>query len=966
MNINDVIHGFKVVGITPIAELEAKVYEMYHEKCGARLVWIDRNDENKVFTVGFKTIPEDSTGVPHILEHSVLSSSQKYPLKELFIELIKSTYNTFLDAGTGADLTRYLACTRNSAEFLNLVDYEMSCVLQPSIYTTPKIFYQEGWHHELLNKEDDPIYKGVVFNEVKGSHSNPMSVMFSDMKKLLFPDTCYALNSGGDPACVPDLTYEQFINFHKKFYHPTNCCVAMDGSIDIVPVLKLLDEEYFSHYEKSDIHVQVEAQPTISYAEHEALYEIGQNESEENKTYFSYGYILGEYVEKEKTFAMQVIADVLTGNNSAPLSHAIVSAGLGQAVDLRVMDGLQPYAILQVANTNADQIDEIKKVIHETLTKLVEEGLDRTQLESAFNSFDFAQRRRRTEGPVGLYNCGDIYSAWSYKGTIKQALSYEDTLSSLREKLNTRYFEELIDTMLIRNPQTRTLTVLPSKTIGLEIQQRELDRLKAEKASWSEEKIEEVIQATKDLIEWQSTPNSEELMNSLPILPLEAIDPKPEKNVAEIGSADGIETLCHSLDTKGIAHTTLYFDAADLTLEELPYASLLCSLVGKVNTTAHNAAELATLLKVNTGRFAVAPEFYTPAGRADACKPYIAINVSTLGNKTGVGMELLKEVIADADYADPSAIRNTLIQAMAVYRQKLLGRGNRCAVTVRSRAYSSAEGVALEYTEGYEYYNWVKAQLESFDSNSAELIEKLKALAAKLFTRSRLTISVSGSEVGSEVKELAAALPTGAASGVEATVYQPLGARQEGLLIPAAVSCASGYGNLSNYGESYTGKYVALAKLLSSCYLWQEIRMKGGAYGGGLDIFSNGDIIYNSFRDPTAHRSLDIFDAAEDFVRSYCASNEDLQKVIIGAVAGTEPIMGPIAKMQAADSDHFCGITYEDHCRVRSELISTTKEELLALCKTLKDVRDENSICVVGGQKHLDDCGDKLKTILTV
>jgi len=966
MNVNDIIHNFKVASVTPIKELDATVYEYIHEKCGARVVWIDRKDENKVFTVGFKTHPEDSTGVPHILEHSVLSGSQKYPVKELFIELIKGTYNTYLDAGTGQDLTRYLAGTRNNEEYLNLVDYEMSCVLTPYIYNEPRIFYQEGWHHELLNKEDDLIYKGVVFNEVKGSQSNPMSVLFSNVKKKLFPDTIYVHNSGGDPACVPDLTYEQFCAFHKKYYHPTNCCVAMDGAIDIDAVLTLLDEEYFSKYENSGINVQLNEQGPITYTEYTEEYEIGQNESEENKTYFAYGYTIGKYTEKEKYFAMNVIADVLTGSDNAPLNKAITAAGLGQSAKMMVSNGLQPYVTLLVSNTDKSKIDAVKATIRETIETVVREGLDKTALESAFNSFDFGQRRRRTEGPVGLFNCGDIYSAWNYRGSIEDALAYEDALESLRAKLNTRYFEEILEACILNNDQSIALTVLPSKTIGQQIAQREVDRLKAEKAAMSDEELDALIARTKDLIEWQSTPNSEETMSLLKVLPLEAIDVKPEENPVIVGETDGVPTVCHPLDTKGISHTSLYFDASDLTLEELPYASLLASLMGKLGTAKYDAAKVATMLKVNTGRFDVSPEFYMPVGRADACKSYIAANVSVLGNKAAEGMDLLREVLTASNFDDAETVRYALVMAVAAYRQKLNGRGYRCAVTVRSRAYSSAEGVALEYTEGYEYFTWVNAQLKNFDAVSAELIEKLKALAAKLFTRNRLTISVSGNEVNAEVKALAAALPAGEAPAAAVAEYKPLGARQEGMLIPAAVSCSSQFGNLYNYGAEYNGKYEVLAKLISTSYLWQEIRMKGGAYGGGLDIFANGDILYNAFRDPTAHRSLGIFDAAEQFVRDYCASDEDIRKIIASTVSGTEPLAGPIGKMKSADEDYFRGFTFEDHCRVRAEMLSTTKEDLLELCKTLQDVREERSISVVGGQKHLDACGDKLATILTI
>lgn len=963
MKLADVIHNFKVKSITPVNELSATVYEMEHLKSGATLAWIDRDEEIKSFVIGFKTIPEDDTGAFHILEHSVLSSNEKYPLKELFIELIKGTLNSVMDAFTSIDHTAYLFSTRNDKEYLNLVDMEMNCVLHPGIFSTPYIFMQEGWHHELHSKDEAPIYKGVVFNEVKGAFSVPQAVLMKNMNKLLFPDVCYSKNSGGDPACVPDLTYEQFLDCHRRYYHPSNCCIALDGRIEIEKVLKLLDESHLCNYDRQVIPAAIELQPEISPVDAEYSYSIGANEPTENRCFFAQGYLLPGKTDKQTCFALDVLSEYLAGSSEAPLCRAINESGLAQSISMRASSFLQSYVLIMAENGANENKDAVKSLIRDTLAGIAAEGLDAEKLEAAFNKVEFSKRRSHTEHYAGINNCSDLISSWLYGDPAAEGISYNDALCSLREKLSEGYFEKLIEDAFLNNPQNAFITAVPSTTLALEIQEKENARLMAEKASWSEEKLQQVIDSTKDLISWQQIPNTPELLATLPQLELSAISKKAVEKPITCEKAEGVNILLHPISASGLIHASLYFNAADLSLEELPYLALLSDLLGKLPTEAHSSERLQTLLSISASRLEIKPEFYAKPGTVDICRAMLAANFTLLSAKADEGAALIKEVLCSTLFNDLGIIKNGLLRALSGYRAALNGRGIHSAPTVRARAYGSAEGVALEYTEGYEYYCWAKKQLEAFDANAEELSAKLSALAKKLLVKSRLTVSIAGEKADSRFVSLAASLPEGE-SAAELACYKPLGSRAEGILTSAAVSCSNQYANLAELGASYNGKLTLLAQIVSMNYLWQMIRMQGGAYGGGLDIFPNGDVIFNAFRDPTPARSLDCFSNSESFVKEFMASEASLNKHIIGAVPHLEPIMGPISMLKDADTDYFMGISYEDNCRVREELLSATKEDILECCKLLKAVCEKNAICVTGGQKHIDTCAGKLDAVL--
>jgi Zn-dependent M16 (insulinase) family peptidase len=967
MNKSDIICNFQITNIGRVDELKANLYEMEHIKSGAKLLWIDRKDENKTFCIGFKTLPEDSTGVFHILEHSVLNGSDKYPAKEPFVELLKSSLNTFLNAMTFPDKTIYPISSRNDKDYLNLVNVYMDAVLHPLIYKRPEIFMQEGWHYELLSRDEEPSYKGVVFNEMKGALSSPNDAMQGEMSKLLFPDNCYGFISGGDPDHIPELTYEQFINSHKKYYHPSNSYIILDGSVDLKATLTLLDSEFLSKYDRQIANFDIPMQSPVPYREVEKPYEIAPNDSTNEKTIVSSGYVIGSYEDKETLYAMNILCDVLAGSINAPLKNALLSAGLGQDVDLSVNDGIQqPYVALSIWNTDKEKLGKIKETVHSTLSELVKNGLDREQLVASFNSMEFAMRSRESgRMPLGLMFSINTLESWIYGGDPAQNLSYDKTFANLREKLSTRYFEDLIDKYLLNNPHCGLLCMVPSNTLGQEKYEKELAKLKAAKESWSEGKINELIKVNESLIKWQQTPDTQEGLDSIPVLKLSDIKPEPEDLPLFSDREEDLSVIVHNMDTDGIQHISLYFSASDLKLEDLPYASLLTALLGRLGTSKHSPLELQTMLKSNIGRVNIVPEVYSKSGTPDTCQVFLTADLSLLTAKEADGLKLVRELLTETDFNNPSMIKNMLQQMEMQCQQGYIGSGHSCAAA-RVRAYNTASGVAGEYLGGYEYYSWIKEMNKNIDANMDSIIGKLKSLAERMFTRDRITLSVSGEKADSELLGMANSLPYCKVKAADEAHYKPLGIRQEGIIIPAAVSFAVKGSNIYLHNASYNGSCNVLSKLLSMDYLWNAIRVQGGAYGAGFNSARNGNVFFYSYRDPNAVRSLDSYDKAADFVKSYCKDGNGLEKLIIGSISDSEPLSGPKGNMKMADSNYFCGVTFEDRCSARKEMLSTTKEDLLKLCDTLKAVCDDNAICVIGGKDKLDACGEKLSSILSI
>ncbi|MBO4276904.1 MAG: insulinase family protein [Clostridia bacterium] len=956
------IHGFRVTNIRRLAELNADFYEMTHEKSGARLVWLDRADANKTFSIAFKTIPEDSTGVFHILEHSVLGGSQKYPVKEPFVELLKSSVQTFLNAMTYPDKTVYPVSSRNDKDFLNLVGIYLDGVFRPSIYTKPEIFRQEGWRYEF-GEDGKAIYQGVVFNEMKGVYANPDSVLDYELLKLLFPDNCYSFESGGHPEHIPDLTYEQFIAMHRKYYHPSNSLIALCGSVDTDPVLALIDS-YLANYDVSPERIEIPLQGPVGCSQTEAEYEIGRDEPADSKTIVAGASVFCNYDEQEKIIAACVLADYLAGDNDSPLKRAVLENGLGEDLRVEVVDGiLQPYITWQVWNTGRDKVERIKETVDCTVRSLCENGLDKEFLKASFNRFAFRLRDKDGTGaPRSLVEALTMLDTWLYGGDPAKALCVEEPLAALEANLGTGYFESLLRELFFDSPSRALVVLNPSQTLGDEKRAKEEARVAAEQASWSDAHTAELKEQQRVLTEWQKAPDSPEALATIPMLKISDLDKTPGR-VSFAESKSGGITVLRTETGSALAYTNYYFNASDVPLADLPALSLLGGVLGKLATKEHDSANLQMLVKQNVGKLKFSPDVY--AGKDPLhCRVFMCADVACLANRVSRANELVSEILLSTRFTDKKQLRELIKQFALSVQMSLSSRGNRFAA-IRAGAYSTAHSAAQEMIAGYSYAEWLKKQSACTDEELESLAARLASLAQKLFTAERLFAGVSETVGDPEISAFAAALPHGAKCADYAE-YKPLAANGDGIVIPAAIGFAAKCTNMFLHGREFSGSIYALMNILNYSYLWNEIRVQGGAYGCGFYGRPNGDLTCYSYRDPQPGRSLDIFNGAAEFVRAFCAENPDITKHIIGSVTDLDPLMNAEDKMDFAESAWIRGVTYEELCKRYTQLLNTGCGDLLDLCGLLSDIAEDNKYAVVGGKAQLDACGDKITKRLSL
>ena len=959
MQVGTTLHGFTVERVRELPELQAKLWEMTHEKTGAQLCWLDRADENKAFSIAFKTLPEDSTGVFHILEHSVLCGSDKYPVKEPFVELLKSSVQTFLNAMTYPDKTVYPVSSRNDRDFLNLMDIYLDAVLHPAIYRKSEIFRQEGWRYE--GEGDELCYQGVVLNEMKGAFGSPNTVLENEMNRLLFPDNCYRHVSGGDPEHIPDLTYEQFLTNHRKYYHPSNARISLVGGVDLEAALTKIDG-FLSGFDRREVCFDIPMQQPVAAAEKTVPYEVGPEEPLEQRTIISCGTLLGNYDTRERNYAASILADYLTGDNDAPLKRAILDAGLGQDIAVGVHDGIQQsWYSWDVWNTDADKLPAIRRTIRNTLEKIAADGLDRQRLEACYNHFAFQMRDRDNSGmPRSLTEALELLDTWIYGGDPAQGLLVEDVLESLSAKLDTDYFADLIRELLLDDSHSVTAVLVPSRTLGEEKAQKEAARVAAEGAAWTEERREELRRQAESLAQWQQTPDSDEAVATIPMLQLSDLKEKPEPLPMTVTKRGGTTVLRHETGSN-LMYLRVHFNASDLTLEELPALVVLTMVLGTMGTRRHSGEELQMLVKQKIGSLIFQPNVFSGSD-TDHCRVLASATMACLADQGESAVELLREILTETDFTDRKLLRDLLNQSAMGAQMALSANGHQYAIT-RVGAYNTAHGVAKEYTGGAELAMWFKKISTADDAALDKLLADMERIARQVFTAERLTVSCSEKVTDQLLDELT--LPAGENAPAEAS-YTPLGKRQEGLLIPAAVGFAGKGTSLKRHGKVFNGCIPVLTNVLNFVYLWSEIRVQGGAYGCGFIGRDDGDVGFYTYRDPQPGRSLDVMNQAAAFIRGFCADEPDLTGFILSAVSTLDPLLNTESRMTVAENRYFKGTSYEDVCRCYSQLIHSTPADLLALCDVLDDITADNAICVVAGQAQMDGCGDKLTSRLSV
>ena len=962
MQKNDVICGFRVERVRPIEELHATLWEMRHEKTGAQLAWLERKDENKAFSIAFKTLPEDSTGVFHIIEHSVLCGSDRYPVKEPFVELLKSSVQTFLNALTYPDKTVYPVSSRNDRDFLNLVDVYLDAVLHPLIYHKPEIFRQEGWRYE--GEGDSLCYQGVVFNEMKGSFASPQTVLYNEIERALFPDNCYRHVSGGDPACIPDLTYEQFIASHKKYYHPSNARISLVGSVDLDAVLSKIDG-FLSAYDRLEADFTIPMQSPIERTVREVPFEIGAEENAENRAIVASATVLGSFCEQERIFAGQVLADYLAGDNEAPLKRAVIDRGLAQDFSIEAEDGVQ-QAIFgwQAMNTDADKREALEATVRETLERIVSEGLDKERLSACFRSLAFRLRDRESGWvPRSLDEALSMLNTWLYGGDPAQALMVEEPLKALEQKLEGAYFENLIRELFLENEHTATIVLVPSKTLGDEKREKEAARVKAEAAAWTEEDQKRLKEQAESLARFQQTPDSEEALKTIPMLKLSDLNGKPEPLSVERVDCCGIPMLRHELGSELTSFKAL-FAADDLSMSELPVLSVLCNVLGSLATKRHTRKALPLAVKNTIGKLDFSPNVL-PGSDPDHCRVMLSASVTCLKERANDAAALLGELLTETVFDDANLLEELIKQIAFGAKLALPREGHRYAM-MRLGSYESAQGMANERIGGVTFIQWLNETIEGGESAINDLLCIMERLLRRLVARRRLTLSCSETVETSTVETLVNMLPEGSEPKTNEAAFPTADCKHEGIVIPAQVGFAVTGGHLGRYGLAYSGSIPVLANMLNFTYLWNSIRVQGGAYGCGFVGRDTGDLFFYSYRDPKPARSLGVMREAAAFVRDFVKDEPDLTGFILSAVSTVDPLRNAAAKMAAGENRYFRGVTEDEIAARYRKLIETKPADLAALCEMLDKIAEERSVCVTAGKELLTACGGEIEEILTV
>lgn len=966
MNQCEQIHGFTLQSRRPLTELEGQLYEFRHEKTGARLVWLDREDENKTFGIAFRTLPEDDTGVFHILEHSVLCGSERYPVREPFVELMKSSLQTFLNAMTFPDKTFYPVSSRNDRDFVNLLRVYMDAVFRPLIYTRPEIFWQEGWHYEV-RQGCAPVYKGVVFNEMKGALASPNALLDAELCRALFPDTCYRFISGGDPAHIPDLTYEGFLNSHRRFYHPSNAYLFLDGKVELEQVLSIVDGEYLSAFDRADGQPAFTLQRPVVSGRVTAYYEVGAGDTGKSRARLAWGRVLGDYTCREEQMAVRVLAEVLCGGSQSPLKRRILSAGLAQDVRMRVEDGiLQPYAVLEVQNMDGDRVDEVEKLLQEELERLVREGLDHGQLTAALASLEF-QMQERDYGsyPRGVAYGMTVLDSWLYGGDPAANLEVSGLFASLSRKLEEGWFEHLLERVFLRNSHGCQVLLLPSTTLGAEAQAAEEARLQAAQAGWSDTERGILLEGQARLDTWQASGDTPEALATLPKLTLSDVSDRPADIPTVEAALAGRPLLRHPISTGGIIYVNLYFDISDFSEADLSRASFLCRLLGELNTASHSGQALRVLRQLRLGVLTFSVEAYSSVNSPETCRTFLCVSFSALKHKAAEAAALVAEILSETCFDSPSAIRELLRQSITGMEQKVVSAGSSFAMT-RVMAGCSAQGVVQECAGGLTFCQWLKALEGDFDSRASRLPAELSAFCRNIFVRNRLTASITGiDDDGALDAALSSRLPDGEQAPRSCGIH-PWGRKKEGIVIPAGISFAVLGGSLLPHGGQYSGAMRVLDRVASLAWLWNAVRVQGGAYGTGLTLRDTGCACFYSYRDPSAARSLECYRQTPAYLRDFFAAQPELTGFILGAVAESDPLLLPCRQGKAADGLYLKGVTYADRCAVRRDMLSVSPRRLAELAAGLEGLCQSGGICVIGSQAQIDACAAEIDTVYSL
>ena len=942
-----IVSGFVLEKKEYIEAKRATLYTLRHKKCGAQLLYFDRPDLNKTFAVSFKTLPENDTGVFHILEHSVLNGSKKYPVKEPFVSLLQSSMQTFLNAYTFGDKTMFPVSSRNEQDLFNLMSVYLDAVFCPSIYKKPEIFMQEGWHYEFDPETGEVSYNGVVFSEMKGAYSDVERLMGDAADQLMFPDTCYGFSSGGRPLSITDLSYKQFIETHERFYHPTNARFFLDGHMDIDSVLEYIDGEYLCNYDYREPDFDFDVQKPCAGCKNVSF---APAQPGDTHAHMSMSKILCSFDEIEKLYAAKILADYLTGSNEAPLKRAILEAGLAQDVGVEITDGIfQPTVSLVVLNTYTEKFEAIRGAVPETAARLAREGLDRSALRASIERFAFSCRE--VTEPYGVELAIKALDGWLYGGDPMMHINNAWVFDSLREKLDGRYFEELLLEMLADGGDKCYVYATPSDTKLEDDARCEREKIAAETAEWSDGDRRDMANAVRKMQEWQQSQDDEQALSTLPALDLTDVARDVEPIKTEELNIAGRPALKIGANTDGIVYLDLYFDISDFSCEQLRLVNVLTSCLGELRTENLGALELQNKIKATLGGIGARVDLISREGELNKCAPQLLVSASMLRENVPAAMELISELLQNPCWSETDKRGEIIKQTDYFLKQSLMGNGHSFAVTKALSAFS-AEAALREALEGESFAQWFASLAEADGERLALLGEELEQLAKRAFCANRLFIGFGGETEREALEGFVRSLPERA---VGEAANAPAGVSGDcAVEIPADVGFSALGGNLYALGGKFSGAWSVLSSLMTFGYLWGAVRVQGGAYGTGMSVRANGDVFCYSYRDPNLPNSEGAFDALPDVLDEMLTSGMPLDDIIIGTVNTTDPLLDPAGVCELSCRRYLKGTSAQDITKLRHEILDTTADDLRALIPTLRKYVENGVFCAIGSPTAIE------------
>lgn len=970
MNIEN-LKSYELKAREELRGIHGRGYLLRHKKSHARVLVVENDDKNKVFSIGFRTPPSDSTGVPHIMEHSVLCGSANFPAKDPFVELVKGSLNTFLNAMTYPDKTVYPVASCNDKDFQNLIHVYMDAVLYPNIYEHEEIFRQEGWSYRLESAEDKLTYNGVVYNEMKGAFSSPESVLDRVILNTLFPDTSYANESGGDPECIPDLTYEQFLDFHRKYYHPSNSYIYLYGDADMEEKLRWLDETYLCRFEAVEVDSRIRLQkPFEKIIEKELSYSIASDEPETDNTYLSYNKVIGTSLDRELYLAFQILDYALLSAPGAPLKKELTDAGIGKDIMGSYDNGIyQPIFSVISKNANPEQKEAFVEIIETVLSRLAKEGIDRKALEAGINYHEFRYR----EADFGSYPKGLMYGlqmmdSWLYDDE-KPFIHVEalDTFEFLKKQLNTGYFEDLIQTYLLNNPHGAIVTVKPERGRTARMEKELEEKLEAYKESLSKEEQQNLVDRTHALEAYQSEPDREEDLEKIPVLHREDISRDIEPVINEEMTVAGVPVIFHEVETNGIGYLDLLFDMSGIEEELLPYVGILQSVLGIIDTNHYEYGELFNEINVHTGGIGTSLELYPDVTKVKEkeFRATFEIKGKALYEKLPVVFAMMGEILTESKLTDEKRIKEILAMLKSRLLMKFQSSGHTTAV-LRGMSYASPSARLKDLTNGIGFYEKVAELEEHFDEEKADLTAKLQQLCRRLFRPDNMMVSYTAAEDGlrgleSMLEELKKRLFTTPVK--EGRCILHCEKKNEGFKTASKVQYVARCGNFIDGGEQYTGALQILKVILSYDYLWQNIRVKGGAYGCMSSFNRIGEGYFVSYRDPNLKRTLEVYDGVAEYLRNFTVNERDMTKYIIGTMSGIDHPMTPSAKGDRSMNLYMNKVSEAMIREERNQILDAEQEDIRKLAKIVEAMMAAGQLCVIGSEEKIQEEKDLFDTL---